>query len=540
MHQMEMRPKVLGELLRARSEARPDDRFCYVKGVGFTFGELERAAAAVAAGLSEQGVSKGDRVAFLVPNRPEFFELVFGIAKLGAIAVPLNVYLKGEFLRHQLVDSAASVLVVDESGRDAVSQLSTDLPDLHTIVELDSDSPSHLAQCPGGTLPFASLRSATGSVPDVEVVPEDPMAIIYTSGTTGYPKGCVLPHGYYERVGRLARDGLELRGDDAMFAPLPLFHLSGGVFMLTGALVAGIPVHYSPQFSSTNFLREAAEVGATVVLGVGAMSHALLTTTPGPADRAHGIRTMMVAPLGAKDQEKFDARFGIDPWAEVYGQTECMPITLNPVSAERDRVGCGLGAPDLEVALLDEDLGEVKDGDVGEICLRPSEKFALFDRYWNNAEATVKSFRGLWYHTGDSAYRRPSGQLVFVDRKSDTLRRKGENVSSLELEAAIRAMPKVSEVAVHAVPADTSEDDIKACVVLRCGEVTGPEEMFQFFRDNLPYFAMPRYVEVLTELPVNAMNRVMKHVLKERANDEASGVWDLQHRGLIVAAHERR
>jgi len=162
----------------------------------------------------------------------------------------------------------------------------------------------------------------------------------------------------------------------------------------------------------------------------------------------------------------------------------------------------------------------------------------MFDGYWDNPAATVKSFAGLWYHTGDSARRLPSGQFAFVDRKADVLRRKGENVSSLELESAIRSLPKVADAAVVAVPSETTEDDIKACIVLQAGEVITPEELFERFCGTLPYFAVPRYVEILDQLPVNAMNRVLKHQLKNRSNDAT--VWDFNRLGLAIAAHQRR
>ncbi|MFE2998642.1 AMP-binding protein [Nocardia sp. NPDC059246] len=529
--------QVIGQLLRHRASAYPDRPYCYVAGKGYTFAELDRRTDEVAAGFAAHGVGKGDRVALLMPNRIEFIEAYFGLAKLGAIQVPLNAFLKGDFLRHQLADSRAAVVVLDSAGYSAVEPLLELLPDLRLIVALDS-LPSDGPLSGVEVLPYDVVASGAGTPPEMHVSPDDPMSILYTSGTTGYPKGCVLPHGYYARVGRVAIHGLELTEDDSLFAPLPMFHLSGGIFMLISALIMGIPVHYAPSFSVKTFLSDATAAGATVVLGVGAMSLALLSTPPGPGDRAHRIRAMMVAPLAPADQERFRERFGIEPWTEVYGQTECMPVTVNPISAPRDRAGCGVAAPDLEVALLRDDLTFAPDGEVGEICLRPRARFAIFDGYWDNATATLKSFQGLWYHTGDFARRLPSGQIAFVDRKSDALRRKGENVSSLELENASRRIPEVADVAVHGVPAETTEDEIKACIVLKPDTSMTPEGLFEFFRTELPYFAIPRYIEILDSLPVNAMNRVMKHQLRERPNGD--GVWDFTKLGLTVAAADRR
>jgi len=531
---MDIGSRSIGQLLRHRAGLLPDAPFCFVAGRGFTFTEMDRRSDALAAGLAAHGVQKGERVALLMPNRIEFVEAYFALAKLGAIQVPLNAFLKGDFLRHQLADSRSSMLITDGPGCAAVQPLLAELPELGVIASVDP------AGADGGTsaIPFGQLFVADAAPPDVEVGADDPMSILYTSGTTGYPKGCVLPHGFYTRVGETASSALGLTPTDALFTALPMFHLSGGIFMIVPALINGIPAHFEPSFSARAFLANATLAGATVALGVGAMCHALLATPPGQGDTQHTIRTMMVAPLAAADQQRFKERFDIDPWTEVYGQTECMPVTLNPVSSDRDRTGCGFAAPDLDVELLDENLEPVPDGDVGEICLRPKRRHAMFDGYWDNPAATVKSFAGLWYHTGDSARRLPSGQFAFVDRKADVLRRKGENVSSLELESAIRSLPKVADAAVVAVPSETTEDDIKACIVLQAGEVITPEELFERFCGTLPYFAVPRYVEILDQLPVNAMNRVLKHQLKNRSNDAT--VWDFNRLGLAIAAHQRR
>jgi crotonobetaine/carnitine-CoA ligase len=519
----------IGQLLRHRAVEFPDRPFCYVAGTGFTFAEMDRRSDALAAGLAAHGVQKGDRVALLMPNRIEFVEAYFALAKLGAIQVPLNAFLKGDFLRHQLADSRSSVLITDAPGCGAVQPLLAELPELRLMASVDSQ---------GDALPFEQLFAMDGAPPNVEVNADNPMAILYTSGTTGYPKGCVLPHGFYVRVGETATHALGLTQADSLFTALPMFHLSGGVFMIVPALLNGIPAHFEAAFSARSFLANATLAGATVALGVGAMCHALLATPPSPADTQHTLRTMMVAPLGPVDQQRFEERFGIDPWTEVYGQTECMPVTLNPASSDRDRTGCGKAAPDLEVQLLDENLEPVPEGEVGEICVRPRRRYAMFDGYWDNPGATVKSFAGLWYHTGDSARRLASGQFAFVDRKADVLRRKGENVSSLELEAAIKSLPKVVDAAVVAVPSESTEDDIKACVVLHPGETITPDELFEQFRVALPYFAVPRYVELLERLPVNAMNRVVKHQLENRPND--ASVWDFDRLGLTISAHQRR
>jgi crotonobetaine/carnitine-CoA ligase len=189
------------------------------------------------------------------------------------------------------------------------------------------------------------------------------------------------------------------------------------------------------------------------------------------------------------------------------------------------------------VALLDDDGLPVADGEPGEICIRPRRPLAMFSGYWDNAEATVEAFKDLWYHTGDMGRRRESGALQFVDRKKDAMRRRGENVSSMELEGAIRTHEAVADVAVHAVPSPLGEDDIKAVIILS-GERPSEEDLFGFLRDNLPFYAMPRYVEYVEELPRNAVGRVMKHELRKQELTDA--VIDFEALGFTVAKEDRR
>jgi carnitine-CoA ligase len=532
------RERVIGALLRARAQANPDGKYCHCAGQGFTFAEIDRRSDEVAAGFHAHGVGKGDRVATLTPNRIEVLELFFGLAKLGAIQVPLNAFLKGAFLQHQLAQSQASVLIADEAGLAAAAPLLDQLPELRLIVKLDPAPIEGLGREGVEVLPYETVSAASGPPPEVELTPSDTMSIVYTSGTTGLPKGCVLSHGYYTRSASTVVYGLGVSEDDVVYTPLPLFHGGGRMMVLTMALVRGIPVYFDTGFSARAFIRKAAEVDATVVVAIGSMGMALLATPESEADRQHRIHSMFVAPLTPEEQERFKARFGIEPWTECYGQTECVPLCVAPRLGPRDRAGCGFGAPDLEVKLLDDDLNEVPDGEVGELCIRPKERWTMFDGYYDQPEATLHSFRGLWYHTGDAAKKLPSGEFTFVDRKKDAMRRRGENVSSIELEVAIRTHPKIADAAVHAVPSPVGEDDIKAVLVLVEGQGLEPEEVFAFFRDTLPYYAMPRYVEIVDDLPRNAVNRVMKHLLKDQPHGE--GVWDFEALGLTVTREQRR
>jgi crotonobetaine/carnitine-CoA ligase len=527
----------LGELLRARAAELPDRPYLTVSGRGYTFAELNARSDAVAASLHLHGVQAGDRVALLTPNRPEVVELFFGLAKLGAIQVPLNAALKGEFLRYQLNQSQASMVVVDAEGAGALAAVIHELPDLHLCVLLDGD---HAGPRLGGIVQtgYEEFARASAAPPAVSVNPADTMTIMYTSGTTGFPKGCLLSHGYYQRAARAVGRGVEVTERDVLFTTLPMFHAAAMFSTVIGGLVYATSAVIDPVFSARNFLTRAAEVDATIAFAVGAMGNALLATPPSPADRAHRMRTMVVAPLPPQAQQEFRERFGIEPHAQMYGQTECVPITCTPVSSVRDPAGCGAPVADLELGLLDDEDRAVAPGEVGEVAIRPKERFVMFDGYWNQPEATLEAFRDLWYHTGDYGRLLPSGQLEFIDRKRDALRRRGENISSMQLETAIRAHPLVVDVAVHAVASALTEDDVKACIVLNEGVTVTPEELFAFFCEQVPSYAIPRYVEFLDELPRTAVGRIMKYKLRERPLDER--VWDFERLGLRLNKSERR
>jgi crotonobetaine/carnitine-CoA ligase len=527
----------IGTLLRTRAAATPNLAFLQIGDDVFTFAALDERTDRVAAGFAALGVAKGDRVAIVAMNRPEMLELYFGLAKLGAIQVPLNAFLKGEFLRYQLAQSEARVLVVDSAAALAAAPLVDELPNLETVVTLD-DQDSALAAVRRRTVAYRELAATTGRVPDVEVGPDDVMSIVYTSGTTGLPKGCVLSHGYYLRVGSVMNRTHELTEQDVLLTALPLFHGAARMMVVASGLLRGIPVVIEPEFSASRFFERAAATGATVAYGVGAMGIALLATPASDADRAHGLRTIMLVPFAADDQGAFRARFGVDVWAEGFGQTECVPISWNSLSGPRRRDASGRPGDDLDVAVLDDRDEPVPTGAVGEICVRPRHRHAMFEGYWRMPDETLRAFRTLWYHTGDLGRLDADGSLCFVDRKKDALRRRGENVSSLELEAAIARHPGIVEAAVHAVPSEATEDDIKACIVLTAPDSVEPRELFDFFTANLPYFAIPRYVEVVNALPKNAVGRVMKFQLKDRV--QVGPVWDLDDLGLTITKAERR
>jgi crotonobetaine/carnitine-CoA ligase len=525
--------RVIGELLRERARMHPDKGYLGCADTLLTYAEMDERSDRVAAGLAERGVAPGDRVAVISSNRLEMLELFFACAKAGAAMVPLNVFLKGDFLRYQLEDSQAQTLVVDGPGFESAEDPLHLLPDLKRIITLDTP-----ADTAGEVVRYESLRLSAAPVPEPDLHPSSLMSILYTSGTTGMPKGCMLPHGWYMNGARVSSEMVEYCTDDVLFTALPLFHAwAQGIVM--GALVHHLTAWVDPIFSVTRLLDRFLETDASVFTGVGAMGMAMLGAPATENDKRHRLRVALMIPFTPEQQEAFLERFGATVLSQLYGQTECGAITYARLSERRNLGSIGRPAPYFDVRLHDDDDDAVPVGEIGEIVVRPKVANALYLGYWRKAEATIEAWRNLWHHTGDYGRADSDGFITFVDRKKDALRRRGENVSSQELERAIAGHPKLAEAAVHAIPSPMTEDDIKACIVLASADdpVT-PDELFDFFKQVLPYFAIPRYVEILPELPKNATLRVMKHLLRERGVTDRT--WDLEAMGFEVSRGERR
>ncbi|MFY1621450.1 AMP-binding protein, partial [Micromonospora sp. WMMD736] len=517
-------PEQLAEIHRSRTvparlhhwaTAQPDRPFFKCTTEWLTFGQVDAITDALAAGLQGRGINPSDRVAVMLPTCDEALLSVLALAKLGAIQVPINPYLKGDFLRHQLADSQARCIITDATGLSQTSSVRCELPELTEVVGVDATDTTD-------TIPFDELRTSTEHFAPPALQPRDTMAIMYTSGTTGLPKGCVLSQGYYTALPRGWFESGWYQPDERLITALPLFHIAGQGMTLMAALQGGLPTTFLPAFSASGFIGQCRDAKATAAFGVGPMGMTILSTPPSPEDTAHELRTAIFVPMPPEAQRSFRNRFGVDVVSEVYGQTECNPITLNTVEAHGTRPGrLGKPAPWIDVRLVDDQEVPVPDGQPGEIVIRPTEPMVMFDGYWHNAEATVEASRDLWHHTGDMAVREPDGTLVYFDRKRDAVRRRGENISCVEVEAAIGKHPKIRAVAAHAVAADLGEDDLKVWIAMVTGETFSPSELFEFLTEELPYFAVPRYVDFIDELPVNPLNRVQKFKLRDRGNHGA-------------------
>ena len=497
-----------------------------------TLAELSDRSRRLAGGLLELGLQAGDRVAVLAENSVEYVELLFACQRLNLIFVPLNSYLRGEFLSQQLEDAGPAAVVVDPLGHDSLREVA-DRWTGHVVVVGESEGAHDAVR-------FDDLLLHEPVTGPARAARADTAAILYTSGTTGEPKGCMVPHGQFVRAATpyLQDAGYIVRGD-LVLTPSPMFHIGFLIGNLAPALLVGARIHHVPRFSASSFLRTAREIGATKIYSLGPVGMLLLAQPPSAADAApHGIRLAVLPGLSADGQREFQARFGIPVNAESYGQTECSVICVAGEGDERRRGSVGRPIDGVDLRIVDDDDVPLAAGEVGEIVLRPRRPFAMFTGYWGKPEATLATWRNLWHHTGDLARQDEDGTVWLVDRKKDFIRRRAENVSSVQVEEAILKHPAVRQVSVHAVPGEFSDDDIKACIVLAQNGRPPMDDLFLFFKRTLPYFAIPRYVEFMDSLPANAVGRVRKEDLRRRG--VTTSTWDLEALGLTVSRAERR
>ena len=526
-------------LLEQRLEDDPDGEYLDVCGTKVTAAEVAAIANRVAGALADLGVRPGDRVATLVENSVEALLAWWGIVRGGAVAVPINTAFKGDYLRHQLTDSGSRALVVAADLADRAARVAGDTPDLgHVIVIGDAD------RIPGVTThAWATVLGADDRPPAVTVHPADLATFVYTGGTTGPSKGCMLSHNYHESLARQIGICWRRTADDVVWTPLPLFHFNAIVTAVLGPLVYGGRSAIYRRFSVSNFWPEMNRVGATVTSTLGTMAYLLAHDVDRPEMPRSGapeantsLRLVGAAPLPVEVDSIIRERFGVETFSGAYGTTEASLVSWQPPGVRNKPNAAGVVHDEyFDVRIFDDDDNEQPRGTEGEIVVRPKRPHTMFEGYWGRPEATVATSRNWWYHTGDIGRVDAEGYLYFVDRKADYLRRRGENISSFEVERILMGHGALADVAVHAVPSDLTEDDLKVTATLAEGASLTEEELFRWCIDELPWFALPRYIEFRSELPRSPVGRVLKRDL--RAEGATPATWDAEASGI---SYDRR
>ncbi|MGI8480299.1 MAG: ATP-dependent acyl-CoA ligase [Gaiellaceae bacterium] len=474
----------------------------------WSYAEVRDGAAVLAGALVEAGIASGDRVVVVSENRPEVLRLWLACTWLGAVLVPVSTALRGEGLRHVLASAQPKAVALESTLHERVAEAG-----LEVTWVLDE----------GG------LPSGQDPVAPAPVGPGDTCAILYTSGTTGPSKGVLCPHAQWYWWGVNTGEVLSIGRDSVLYTNLPLFH-TNALNAFCQALVAGATYVLGPRFSASAFWQRLEDSGATVTYLLGAMVSILLRTPEGEHDRAHNVRVALAPGTPADLHAPFFERFGvrlIDAW----GSTETNIVISNTLADLRPGT-LGRVLDGFEARVADENDAELPDGRPGELLVRPREPWAVASCYDGLTEATATAWRNLWFHTGDRVVRDPDGSFRFVDRLKDVIRRRGENISSHEVEQALLAHADVAGAAVVPVPSELGEDEVLACVVVRDGAELDPLELIRFCEPRLPHFAVPRYVDVVPELPLTASGKVEKYRLRERG--VTASTWDRERAGYAV------
>ena len=535
---------VLGKILELRAETHADRPFLqYMQQTPLTFAQVNAIVNRVARGLADLGVRKGDRVLIMLPNCLEYFFVWWGANKLGAIEVPINTAYKGYFLEHLANNAAAKVMVVDQGYLDHLASSEERLQFLEKVVVYQS-SGSATGRPPFKRLTthsFESLYANDASNLGIDVRYSDLAAIMYTSGITGPSKGVMMPHAQCYFFAEQDVNLLRLSGKDVYYTCNPFFHANAQLLTVYPCLIVGAKVAVYPAFRASEWIDHIRESGATVANFLGVMMDFVYRQPERPDDKNTKLRAICAVPTPDQIVDDFKRRFGIEAITAGYGMTEiCIPIML-PYDEYRAGAAGKLVADWFEAKIVDPETDEeLPDGTVGEFIVRHKEPWTLNAGYFGMPDKTAEAYRNLWFHSGDGVKRDADGFYYFVDRIKDALRRRGENISSYEVEKVINDHPAVVESAVIAVKSDIpgGEDEVKACVVIKKEDNLSPEQLIRWCEQRMPYFAVPRYLEFFEELPKTPNLKIQKKKLRDSGLSQAT--WDRVKEGVKLEEELKR
>ena len=504
-------------------------------GETITYRQMDERATRIARGLAAFGIAKGDPVLFMMPDGIDLAALWCGLARRGAPEVPINLAYRGAFLRRIVNDSLARTIVIDAGFLDRLEAVADELPHLERCIvypELPDTLPERIARR-FETRPFAALDGDEGAALEDGPTYRDLIGIMYTSGTTGASKGVMVCHAHaYRYAWNVTRNHAVGRGDRYYSAGLPLFHIAGQWGVLYGSMLRGATVILRRGYRNEYFWKDIAEHGATSAFLLGAIANFLWQQPPSPHDADTPLQTVGMYPA-IPEHEAFARRFGVRI-ASGYGSTENPGPCFHPPGTPFPNNQCvGELSEHAEVRIVDENDLEVPCCTVGEICVRPRNPWEIMVGYWRSPEATARAFRNLWYHSGDAGYMDEQGRLYFVDRVSDSLRRRGENISSMEVEDVVNQHPAVMECAVFPVRAEETEQEVMVAIVTQPGVHFDPAEFTRYCNERMPYFMVPRYVDVVDEIPKTPTGKMEKYRLRERG--VTATTWDRVAAGIRLA-----
>jgi len=517
--------RTLPIMLQRQAHRFASRRLVKAGDASWNFADAPDIAARFAGTLAAAGIKPGDRVALMCSNRAEFLEIFLGCAWLGAVTVMINVASRGLQLQHILRNSGARLLVTEAGLLDAFDHVETNGLALERIWPIGEQAPAPFHRVAVTSVPSRAQPVGTG-VND----PAHLLAILYTSGTTGPSKGVCCPHAQYFWWGINGIRNLEIREGDVLCTSLPLFH-SNALGAFYQALLSGSTLVVESRFSASQFWQSLIEHRATVTYVLGAMVPILLSRPPSPQERGHCVRCGLGPGVPANLHVALQQRSGV-ALVDGYGSTETN-FVIGGTTAQQRPGSMGTVGEGYEARVIDGSGNDAKPGEAGELILRSAEKLAFATGYFAMPDKTAEVFRDGWFHTGDRVIREADGHFRFVDRLKDAIRRRGENISSFEVEQVLLSHPDVGTAAVFPIPSQLAEDEVMAAVVRRPGSGLTESALCEFCRPRLARFAVPRFIEFVDSLPMTENGKVQKYKLRDHGVTAAT--WDREAAGAAMA-----
>lgn len=516
--------KILTNIVADKAAENPNHTVFQFVDSSITFRDLDNFTNRAANGFSSLGVGHSDKVAVMLPNCPEFLYCWFGLNRLGAVNVPINIAQRGDGLAHQINQSDSVGIVIDEEYLEHLASIAELVKNLEFVIVLKGQGGDQPIKAVSNVnqLFFEDLLDSSEESPTVNIKYHELSSIIFTSGTTGPSKGVMISHHYWYEVSKTAQHFARYTEDDVLYNALPFFHVAAIVLSVGPAIMAEAKAVHMKRFSVSRMFDDCRKYGCTVANYIGSIIPLLMKQEPRQDDADNPVRLMLGAAAPISVWDEFEKRFNTR-LQELYGLTESLLCLFNPYD-ERRPGSCGKAITGYTVKIVDENDNEVPNGTIGEIVTRPEKPFVGTSGYYKMPEATLELTKNLWYHTGDLGYRDDDGYFYFSDRKKQAIRRRGENISSFEVEAGINAHDSVLESCVVGVPSELGEEEVKAVIVMKEGRTISEIEIVQWCQARMPYFAVPRYIAFRDSLPKTPSDRVEKFKLKKEG--VTNDCWD--------------
>ena len=515
---------IISKILESKAKLNPLHEFIITDNKNFTYQEINQNANKLAHGLSNFGVSKGDKVSVLMDSSPQYLDVWFAISKVGAVEVPVNTAYKGEILKHILESSDTKYIIFDNKYLEEIIKISGYFE--NNIKYIINDIGKNHKEYP---VKLDNLYLDNSDDLNLDLKYTDTACLLYTSGTTGVSKGVIMNNHFLWSFGVNVAQITKIINTDVSYNYLPFFHIAGK-FLLMASLLVDAKNVVIPQLSISKFWDDINKYNATLMVAAGGVCNMLFSQPPSKSDINNSLKLIYAVPIPTEFANNFENRFGVK-FIEAYGSTELNVVACSEPGKTPPK---SFGKPlnDYEMSVFDEFDQPCSPGTPGEIVVRPKKPYIMMEGYYGLADKTLTVMRNLWFHSGDQGYVDEEGWFYFLDRLTDSMRRRGENISSFEVEKILNEFEGVSESAAIGVKSDMQEEEVKVVVVKNNDVYFNEEDLLRYCVDKMPYFMVPRFIEFKEELPRTALTKVKKVELRNEG--VTVNTWDCEANGYRV------